>query len=406
MTAGRPAVLFIAPQPFFQARGTPIRVRFDVQALAELGFAVDLLTLPCGEDVAIPGVRIVRAANPFALADMPIGPSFWKAVYDLILFWHAWRLAAQNSYQVVHCIEDAGVIGLVLQRVRRCSLVYEKHSDPASYEGGLLRNLMMLLYRKVEAQVIRQAAAVVTGPALAPLTRAIADHERVYGICSTPSTIREADPQATAAIRRRLQRADGDVLVTYIGSFAAYQGIELMFQAIPLVVREQPEARFVVIGGAADEVERWRRWLAGENAGAAVLFIPHVAPDDVPDYLAASDVLLSPRLAGSNPPLKHLDYLKANRAIVATDTAGNRFYLDPTVALLTAARAPDFAAGIVQLVADPELRSDLAGNGRRRIEGSYSYPELKRGLQACYADLQRRLAAERGDRLRPGRSTT
>ena len=34
-------ILFVSPQPFFQWRGSPIRVSFDVQALAELGFEVE-----------------------------------------------------------------------------------------------------------------------------------------------------------------------------------------------------------------------------------------------------------------------------------------------------------------------------------------------------------------------------
>ena len=174
MTAGRPAVLFIAPQPFFQARGTPIRVRFDVQALGELGFQVDLLTLPWGEDVALPGVTIIRTGNPFGLRDLPIGPSLWKAVYDLILLWHACRLAARQPYLVAHCIEDAGIIGLILKRIWRCGLVFEKHSDVASYRGGRLRNLLLDLYQWAETRVIRAADAVVTGPALMGMTRALA----------------------------------------------------------------------------------------------------------------------------------------------------------------------------------------------------------------------------------------
>jgi glycosyltransferase involved in cell wall biosynthesis len=396
MTAERPAVLFIAPQPFFQARGTPIRVRFDVQALAELGFRVDLLTLPLGEEIAIPGVRILRTANPFGLRDLAIGPSFWKVVYDLLLLWHAWRLASLTAYRIVHCVEDAGLIGLALRWRFGCRLVFEKHSDPASYRGGRLRNLLMALYQKVETRIIRAADAVITGPALMELARSFADHDRFYTICSLPSTVRTADPERSLAIRRGLARSDREVLLMYIGSFATYQGIELMFEAIALVVRERPEARFVIIGGSGAEVARWRSWLVSRQAADAVRFIERIDTDDVPDYLAAADVLLSPRLAGANPPLKHVDYLKANRAVVAIDTIPNRFYLDPSVAVVTGTTARAFADGILRLISDPALRNRLAGNDRPRIDDTYSYPELKQRLAACYADLGRRDAGASG----------
>ena len=131
----RPTVLFISPQPFFVARGSPIRVRAEAEALAELGFQVDLLVFPFGRDVQIPGVRLVRIPNPLGLNGIPVGPSFWKGVYDLLLFWKALRLALSKRYVAVHCVEEAGVIGLVVRRMIACKLVFDKHSDVESYRG-------------------------------------------------------------------------------------------------------------------------------------------------------------------------------------------------------------------------------------------------------------------------------
>jgi len=379
--------LFISPQPFFAARGSPIRVRSEAQALAELGFEVDLLVFPFGQNLDIAGVKLIRSPNPFGLQDIPIGPSFWKGVYDIFLFWTARRLVSRKRYDAVHCVEDAAIIGVLLRQMIGCKLIFDKHSDVASHRGGRLRNLIMRLYGMIEKQVIRRADAVVTGQPLIALTRSLAGHSRIYPVCDLPSTRREATPERTLAIRRRLERRTGEILVMYLGNFAPYQGVELMFQAIPCVVRDCPAARFVIIGGSSDEVAKWRKWLDTSKGGDAVLFLPRVEPDDVPDYLAASDILLSPRLAGAGAPLKQLDYLKANRAIVAPDTMANRFYLDRSVALLTGTTAQEFADGITRLIVDQRLREVLARNGARRIEGMYSYAELKQGLKACYDAL-------------------
>ena len=54
------------------------------------------------------------------------------------------------------------------------------------------------------------------------------------------------------------------------------------------------------------------------------------AAHELADYLAAADILLSPRLGSVNTPLKLLDYLKAGRAIVATATAANRMVVGET----------------------------------------------------------------------------
>ncbi|MDA0578448.1 MAG: hypothetical protein O3B24_10165, partial [Verrucomicrobia bacterium] len=53
-------VLFIAPQPFLEWRGSPLRVSFNLRALTELGYEVDLLTFPFGDAVEIPGAIIHR----------------------------------------------------------------------------------------------------------------------------------------------------------------------------------------------------------------------------------------------------------------------------------------------------------------------------------------------------------
>ena len=80
-------ILVVAPQPFYEDRGTPIAVRQVLEALSELGRPVDLLTFPIGSDVAIRGLRIFRSANPFGFQRVPIGLSIRKVILDLPLTW-------------------------------------------------------------------------------------------------------------------------------------------------------------------------------------------------------------------------------------------------------------------------------------------------------------------------------
>ena len=108
-----------------------------------------LLHVPQERDV--PGVRVLRVANPFGLRNIPIGPSIWKAFFDLLLFFKGFGLARKNRYALIHAVEDAGPVAVVLSRLFRSRLVFEKHSDPGSYRRGALRNLVMYLYGKVEA---------------------------------------------------------------------------------------------------------------------------------------------------------------------------------------------------------------------------------------------------------------
>ncbi len=117
-------ILLISPQPFFQWRGSPIRVRFVLKSLSESGHAVDLLTLPFGEDEQIANVRIIRAPNLFRARRIAIGPSPLKLGFDLILFCKAAALLRRRRYDLIHGIEEAGFIALLLARLFNSSRSY------------------------------------------------------------------------------------------------------------------------------------------------------------------------------------------------------------------------------------------------------------------------------------------
>ncbi len=379
-------VLFITPQPYFQWRGSPIRVSFNLMVLTELGFEVDLLCLPFGEDRRTQGVRVVRVGNLPGLKGIPIGPSIWKVPFDAKLWWAGRRLINAAPYDVVHAVEDAGALAVSLARRSGAKLIFEKHSDPVSYNRGLLRNLVMRLYSRVEAYSIRHADAVIgTGPGLVAQSRHIAPATPAYHIFDIASSLAEPEPERVAAQRRALQRNPDDVLITYVGSFAVYQGIDLLFSAIPKVAEREPRARFVIVGGTPDEIEHRRAALG--PAASAVYFAGKIPPDDLPHTLTASDMLLSTRLSGTNTPLKLLDYLKAGRCIVATNSRANRLLLNEKSARFVDPDAESLAVGCCELINDPEQRQRLASGGGERIRSTYNYPEFKRRLTQVYADL-------------------
>ncbi len=380
-------VLFLCPQPFFQWRGSPIRVGFDVQALAELGYRVDLVVLPVGSDRDIPGVTVDRVSNPLRIKQVAIGPSPAKAFFDLLILFKGLRMVRRTRYDVIHGVEEAGAIGALLAKRAGSRLVYEKHSDPASHKKGGLRNLVLAAYARVERFTARRADAVIgTGAGLveqiAPSCRAAPHH-----IPDIPSSLATADAKAVAEIRQRLCTSPSERLITYVGSFAVYQGIDLIFEAIPRVVRSRTDARFVIIGGSPDQITQRKDALDRDGIADRVVFTGKVPPDELPNYLAASDILLSPRLSGVNTPLKLLDYLKAERAIVATDTEANRLILDESMAVLVPPEADAFADGIRRLLDDDSSRDRLAAQGRVLIRTTYNYAEFKRRLGACYAGM-------------------
>ncbi len=69
----------LAPQPFFQNRGTPIAVKLLVEELVALGNNVHLLVFHEGERINIDGVTIHRIANVNWIKNIPPSIS-WKKI--------------------------------------------------------------------------------------------------------------------------------------------------------------------------------------------------------------------------------------------------------------------------------------------------------------------------------------
>ena len=382
-------VLLISPQPYFAWRGSSIRVKFNVRALADLGYQVDLLTIPIGEDEPDTPARVIRVWNLFGSRGISIGPSALKLWFDLLLLVRGLGLVFSNRYDVIHGTEEAGFLAWILARLRGVKCVYEKHSDAAGYKKGFLRNLLLRAYLAVEHFTCRHADLVIcTGPGLYRQALELAPKARVHDIFDIPSSLVEPGSEAVARARRHMD-PDGDrVLACYVGSFAVYQGVDVIFEAIPAVSRTNESVRFIVIGGSDPEIASRRMALSAAGVTEdAVRFLGLIPPDELPAWLSAADILMAPRKAGVNTPLKVLDYFKAGGAIVATDTTANRLILDESCAKLVEFSGDGFASGILDLADDPAARTSLAREARARYENKFNFRVFTRLLGEAYEDM-------------------
>src|SRR5712671_4715806 len=101
-------ILMIAPEPFFEPRGTPFSQFHRIRALIALGHEVDLVTYPFGRDVALPGLRIFRSLRPPGLRGIGIGPSLAKLPLDVLLALTSLRRAWAGRYDAIHSHEEGG----------------------------------------------------------------------------------------------------------------------------------------------------------------------------------------------------------------------------------------------------------------------------------------------------------
>ena len=104
--------------------------------------------------------------------------------------------------------------------------------------------------------MIRQSRVVVViCPSLEETVRAIQPEARAVLIENAPGAgDKAATPADAAAIRQAHGVGDGTPLVVYTGTFEAYQGLDLLFDAMAIVRRSRPDARLLLAGGTPEQV--------------------------------------------------------------------------------------------------------------------------------------------------------
>ncbi len=385
-------ILMIAPEPFFEPRGTPFSEYHRIRALLELGHTVDLVTYPFGKDVSMQGLRIFRCLRPPFVHEVRIGPSLAKIPLDLTLTLTAIRRAFSERYDVVHSHEEGSFIGIVLAAVLRVPHLYDMHSSLPQQLTNFAFSRSRLLHAAfawMERLVIRRSRAVIViCQHLGDTVRAIEPDVPTVLIENAPGSGDTPVAGSGADVRRHLGVPAGAPMVLYTGTFEAYQGLDLFFAAARLVLNKRPDTRFVLAGGRPDQIASAEAAAARAGLGESTLFAGQRPAEEIPSYLDAADLLVSPRSSGTNTPLKIYQYLRSGRAIVATRLLTHTQVLDDAVAILTPADAAGFAAGILSGIEDPAYARAVGDRARQLAETKYSYEAYLARTREAFAYLE------------------
>jgi glycosyltransferase involved in cell wall biosynthesis len=370
-------ILMIAPEPFFEPRGTPFSEYHRIRALLELGHTVDLVTYPFGSDVSLPGLRVFRCLRPPLIQEVRIGPSFAKVPLDLTLTATALRRALAERYDVIHSHEEGSFIGIVLSALFGIPHLYDMHSSLPQQLSNFAFTRSKLLrgaFAWAERLVIRRSKVVIV--ICQHLEDTVREIER-----SVPTVLIENAPGSGATpvagsgarIREELGLAAHIPLVLYTGTFEAYQGLDLLFAAASHVVARRADAKFVLAGGRSDQIDAARAEARRIGVDGSVIFAGQRPAEEIPAFLDAADALVSPRSSGTNTPLKIYQYLRSGRPIVATRLLTHTQVLDDSVSVLTPATPEGFAQGILSVIDDPARGRAIGERARHLAETKYSY---------------------------------
>ena len=186
----------------------------------------------------------------------------------------------------------------------------------------------------------------------------------------------------------------------FAGSFYAYEGLDALLRAMPLVLREVPQARLLLLGGGPQESELHA--LSAElGLDGVVHFTGRVPHSEMTRYYRAMDVMVYPRvsrrLTELVTPLKPLEAMAMGKLVVASDVGGHRELISDghNGHLFPAGSVQALARCLIRLLKSPESWNEVITNGSAYVASERTWKASVERYRGVY-DYARKHAAPEG----------
>ncbi|HVI10007.1 MAG TPA: glycosyltransferase family 4 protein [Candidatus Binatia bacterium] len=274
-----------------------------------------------------------------------------------------------------------GLAGWWIAKVKRVPFVFEvRDLWPESLAAVGAGNEQSLLHKslgKIAGFLYRQSDHIVV------VTPAFADHlaahwnvprEKISLVANGVETDLFAPQPADSDSVRRIKssfNAEGKVVVSYVGTMGMAHGLETILAAAAALQSAHPEIVFLFVGEGAEKESIMRQ--ARERGLANLRFIDQQPREQIPGYIAASDVCLvllkKAELFKTVIPTKMLEFMSCARPVVLGVEGQARTLLQEANAgtAIEPESIDGLCGAICDLAANPELRRQLGRNGRDYI---------------------------------------
>lgn len=286
-------------------------------------------------------------------------------------------------------------------------VVYEVRAfwEDAAADHGTSREwgLRYRLTRALETFALRRADAVTTicdGLRSEMMTRGIRE-EKITVIPNAVDVEKFTVGQEPDEALKSSLGLSGAIVLGFIGSFYAYEGLALLLEAMPLILAREPRARLLLVGGGPQEALLKQRAVDLGLTGR-VVFTGRVPHQDVQRYYDLVDVLVYPRLSmrltDLVTPLKPLEAMAQGRLLIASDVGGHLELIeDGSTGILFKAGKPDaLAESVLSLLANQQRWPDLRSAARRYVETERNWAASVGRYRELYHRLTGKVEAVHG----------
>ncbi len=313
------------------------------------------------------GVSVIRAGRLATVASTPLSLALPRELA---------RLDADVTH--LHFPYPVGEVAqLLVGRSRRTVISYQSDIVRQRLLGALYRPLLGRVLDRADRLLASSPAYVASSPWLASRR----DKCAVVPNGIDLARCRDADPERVAALRHE----HGERIVLFVGKFRYYKGLGYLIEAMARL-----DATLLVAGTGPLETSL-RAQAAASPAASRIRFLGEVADAELPDLLAAADLLVLPSCERSEAfGLVLVEAMAAGTPVISTELGTGTSYVNrhgETGLVVPPRDPPALAAAITELLADPARRRAMGTAAAARAEAMFSADAMVDRVLEVYAEL-------------------
>tara|TARA_R110002049_G_scaffold285698_2_gene466848 strand:+ start:68661 stop:69866 length:1206 start_codon:yes stop_codon:yes gene_type:complete len=374
------------------AEGIHIREMGD--ALEELGFQVEYCCpkqadRQPGLSLGMTGISAADSAG-FAGKLRHLVRQSGELAYNVVSFVRLWRALGKHQPEFVYerysCYHFGGVAAA---KARRVPLLLEVN---CTYAGDFPRRVLTYprIGRWIENYALRNSSGVAV--VSEPLRRCVQKRPHPQTrITVTPNAVNEHSVQDYLAhrignMKRKELGLDGRIVIGFVGSLRRWHGVDRMIQLIPTILKQVPNASFLIVGSGELE-DSVRKLHDDPEISDRVILTGGVPHAEVMGLVDALDIGLMPQSNEWGSPMKILEYMSLGKLTVAPKLEPIEALIEhgKTGLLFDSTRDEAFLDAILLACNDESLRRRIGSAAQDKVLTSHRWTD---NAKHCLALLE------------------
>ena len=196
-------------------------------------------------------------------------------------------------------------------------------------------------------------------------------------------------------VKKELGLEETKKYVCFVGHLAAWQGVEFLIRAAPLILKKYSNVHFLIVG---DGVMKDKLMETASKLGLSdkFTFTGRIPYEHVPMYMNAADICVAPFIKERNSKiglsaLKTYEYLACGKPIVASSISGVKDLIEASEGgiAVTPENPEELASAIMRLLSDENSRTLMGKKGRNYVVKNHSWEGVAKKILGICNDISK-----------------